>query len=85
MIHPRQFAGAFLIGAAFTFAVWALAASLHAQGAGASAPGHEYPEITYFGLRVKIDARTGCHYLHAGDALTPRLDMTGKQICTGTK
>lgn len=33
------------------------------------------------GLRLRTDALTGCQYLQAGDALTPRLDASGRQIC----
>ncbi|HEY4531499.1 MAG TPA: hypothetical protein VIG97_14450 [Luteimonas sp.] len=39
------------------------------------------------GMGLRIDHRTGCHYLTTlsllGEAaITPRLDRTGRQICT---
>lgn len=36
------------------------------------------------GLNVRTDALTGCQYLEtAHGAITPRMDRTGAQICTG--
>lgn len=34
------------------------------------------------GMGVHVDALTGCQYLSRSNVLTPRLDATGKQICT---
>ena len=34
------------------------------------------------GMTIKIDAKTGCHYLNS-NGLTPRLNKDGTQICTG--
>lgn len=33
------------------------------------------------GFALRTDHGTGCQYLQSGDALIPRLDVTGKQIC----
>jgi len=36
------------------------------------------------GMTLYIDNMTGCHYLGAlFGGVTPRLDNTGKQVCTG--
>ena len=37
------------------------------------------------GLGLYIDNATGCHYIQGGifGNMIPRLDKTGKQICTG--
>lgn len=35
------------------------------------------------GLSVHVDHLTGCHYFGKGNALTPRLDRDGRQICAG--
>jgi hypothetical protein len=41
------------------------------------------PADGHSGMSLYIDARTGCQYVAAPfGALTPRLDRTGKQICS---
>lgn len=38
------------------------------------------------GLSVRIDARTGCHYLGNGSqGITPRLASDGRQICEAAR
>lgn len=41
-------------------------------------------------MGLRIDAATGCHYLTSAgifgeSGITPRLDRTGKQVCTGAE
>ena len=33
------------------------------------------------GMKVLVDAKTGCQYLGYNSGITPRLDDEGKQIC----
>jgi hypothetical protein len=41
-------------------------------------------DTTASGMHLRIDARTGCHYLEVTDGgITPRLDSDGRHICDG--
>lgn len=33
------------------------------------------------GMKVAVDAMTGCHYLRASGGITPRLDREGRHVC----
>lgn len=41
-------------------------------------------DTTASGIHLRIDARTGCHYLEGDDGgITPRLNSNGNHICDG--
>lgn len=65
--------------------LWAAAAFIVLSMLHASAQKDDTdPPDSRSGMRLMIDARTGCHYLgNARSGITPRLTVTGKHICDG--